>query len=214
MGGVWPMTHLFEHYRFTGNETFLREQALPILNGIVEFYNDFLIERDGYLVTAPSVSTENAYITSSGVEEAIAIGPTADSYVCFPCRHILPPVIPFPYSLLMGKQFLREILTNFLNASTVVGSKNLVSEAEAMLSKIRTPFIPNYYGGIRQWWDDWTEVSNSNPTIDPILGLYPFGSINFWEHPTNVSNLTAMAEATLVHFLAETKPGSSWADTW
>lgn len=82
MGGAWPMTHLFEHYRFTGDQTFLKDQALPILTGIVEFYNDFLIEKDGYLLTAPSVSTENSYITPGGVQESIAIGPTADSYVC------------------------------------------------------------------------------------------------------------------------------------
>lgn len=75
------MTHLYEHWRFTGDMDFLANTALPILTGLVEFYNDFLIERDGYLVTAPSASTENNYVTPGGVNNAIAIGPTADNYV-------------------------------------------------------------------------------------------------------------------------------------
>lgn len=83
-----------------------------------------------------------------------------------------------------------------------------------MLSKIRTPFVPNYYGGIRQWWSDWTEARNTNPMADPILGLYPFAHINFWEQPEDVANVTMMAQESLVHFLAETTPGSSWADVW
>jgi alpha-L-fucosidase 2 len=81
MGGAWPMTHLYEHYRFTGDMDFLKNTALPILTGLIEFYNDFLIERDGYLVTAPSASTENNYVAPDGSVAALAIGPTADSYV-------------------------------------------------------------------------------------------------------------------------------------
>lgn len=75
------MTHLFEHYRFTGNKSFLQETALPIMKGLVEFFNAFLIEKDGYLVTAPSLSPENSYVTPSNVTEAISIGPTSDNQV-------------------------------------------------------------------------------------------------------------------------------------
>jgi hypothetical protein len=39
---------------------FHKNTTLPILTGIVEFYNDLLIERDGYLETAPRASTENS----------------------------------------------------------------------------------------------------------------------------------------------------------
>lgn len=47
------MAHLYEQGRFAGDMDFHKNTTLPILTGTVEFYNDFLIERDGYLVTAP-----------------------------------------------------------------------------------------------------------------------------------------------------------------
>ena len=94
------MTHLFEHYRFTGDKKFLRDTALPIMEGIVEFFNCFLIERDGYLVTAPSLSPETSYITPDGIQEAISIGPTSDNQVCRSLRISQSSGIPKLYGLM------------------------------------------------------------------------------------------------------------------
>src|SRR5690606_13532780 len=33
MGGVWLCQHLWEHYRFTGDEDFLRTRAYPVMKG-------------------------------------------------------------------------------------------------------------------------------------------------------------------------------------
>jgi hypothetical protein len=70
--------------------------------------------------------------------------------------------------------------------------------------------MPAYFGGIRQWWDDWEEADESNPLMDPILGLYPFSAISVWEPNGNV---TAMAQADLNHYLNETV-GNSWSVVW
>lgn len=92
----------------------------------------------------------------------------------------------------------------------MTNSKYMVPEATKMLSKIRTPFLPNYYGGIQQWWDDWQEDYNSQPMMDPILGLYPFAAISTWQPNGNV---TQMAETSLNHYLQETQ-GNSWSIVW
>ena len=44
-----------------------------------EFFLDFLIEYDGYLVTCPSVSPENTYILHNGEQGANGIGVTMDN---------------------------------------------------------------------------------------------------------------------------------------
>jgi hypothetical protein len=59
-GGAWLVTHLLEHYRFTGDREFLREQY-PVMKGAALFFLDFLVPhpRHGWLVTNPSTSPEN-----------------------------------------------------------------------------------------------------------------------------------------------------------
>ncbi len=59
-GGAWLATHLFEHYRFTGDREFLRAHY-PALKGAAEFFLDFLVPHPtrGFLVTNPSTSPEN-----------------------------------------------------------------------------------------------------------------------------------------------------------
>ncbi|RAQ72502.1 hypothetical protein COH21_011280 [Aspergillus flavus] len=38
MGGAWLALHMMEHYRFTGDKTFLKEQAYPIFKNSVQTY--------------------------------------------------------------------------------------------------------------------------------------------------------------------------------
>jgi len=63
MGGAWLCTHLWEHYLFTGDKTFLKERAYPALKGVSEFFADYLVEDPvfgkGWLVSGPSNSPEH-----------------------------------------------------------------------------------------------------------------------------------------------------------
>ena len=45
------------------------------------FFHDFLVEKDGYLVTCPSVSPENTYILPSGEMGANGYGVTMDNQI-------------------------------------------------------------------------------------------------------------------------------------
>ena len=59
MGSPWLSQHLYEHYRFTGDKNFLRKTAYPLMKGAADFCLDWLVEKDGHLITAPSTSPEN-----------------------------------------------------------------------------------------------------------------------------------------------------------
>ena len=60
IGGAWLCTHLWEHYRFSGDKAYLR-RVYPLLKGSAEFFLATLIEypHHDWLVTCPSTSPEN-----------------------------------------------------------------------------------------------------------------------------------------------------------
>ena len=57
VAGAWLATHLWEHFAFTRDATFLRNEAYPVLKGCADFCSDYLWQKDdGTLTAAPSVS--------------------------------------------------------------------------------------------------------------------------------------------------------------
>ncbi len=70
-GGAWLSTHLWEHYLFTGDKSFLRDTAYPLMKGAALFFADALVKdpKTGYLITGPSNSPEQG---------GLVMGPTMD----------------------------------------------------------------------------------------------------------------------------------------
>ncbi|QRV78536.1 glycoside hydrolase family 95 protein [Ceratobasidium sp. AG-Ba] len=64
---AWMMTHVYDHFDYTGDVAWWRTQGWPLLKGVALFWLDHLIEdmhfRDGTLVTAPCNSPEQPAIT-------------------------------------------------------------------------------------------------------------------------------------------------------
>lgn len=73
-GGAWLCYHLWERYLFTGDETFLKERAYPIMKEAAEFFVDYLYEdpNSGYLISGPSNSPEHG---------GLVMGPTMDHQI-------------------------------------------------------------------------------------------------------------------------------------
>lgn len=69
-GGAWLLTHLWEHYLFTGDLEFLKS-VYPIFKGSSEFFMNILVEEPEHqwLVTCPSMSPEHG---------GLVAGPTMD----------------------------------------------------------------------------------------------------------------------------------------
>ncbi len=68
MGAAWAATHIWEHYLFTKDKEFLKNYGYPVMREVAMFLSDFLVENPntGKLVTGPSMSPENIYITPEG----------------------------------------------------------------------------------------------------------------------------------------------------
>lgn len=70
-GAAWLSHHLWDHYLYTKDTTFLRKQGYPIMKSAAEFYAHFLVKdpKTGYLVSCPSNSPEHG---------GLVAGPTMD----------------------------------------------------------------------------------------------------------------------------------------
>jgi len=87
MGTAWLSRVVWDHYAFTRDEWSLRETAYPILREAAAFLLEFLVDHpeEDWLVTAPSISPENAYITDDGQEATVTYAPTMDVQLVRDC---------------------------------------------------------------------------------------------------------------------------------
>ncbi len=73
-GGAWLSLHLWEHYLFGGDRSFLEKRAYPLMRGAARFFVDFLVEdpKTGWLISTPSNSPELG---------GLVAGPTMDHQI-------------------------------------------------------------------------------------------------------------------------------------
>lgn len=73
-GGGWLSQHLWDHYLFTQDYLFLKNEAYPIMKQSAVFYADFLVKdpKTGWLISTPSNSPENG---------GLVAGPTMDHQI-------------------------------------------------------------------------------------------------------------------------------------
>jgi len=154
-GGAWLCTHLWEHYLFTQDLTFL-ESAFPVLRDAAEFFVDFLIEKDDRLVASPSVSCEISYIVPGTQETAtICVGAAWDA------------------------QILHELFSACLEASQLLGEPSEIYST--FLRKLPQPSIGKH-GQIMEWTEDSEEAEPGHRHISHLFGVYPGNSITSAEH--------------------------------
>ncbi len=73
-GGAWLCEHLWEHYRFTGDKTFLAQRAYPVMKEASAFFADYLVKDPitGKLISGPSNSPEQG---------GLVMGPSMDHQI-------------------------------------------------------------------------------------------------------------------------------------
>ncbi len=58
-GASWFAQQFWTHYAFTLDKEFLKNEALPVFRGVCEFWEDYLIEKDGQLISPQGWSAEH-----------------------------------------------------------------------------------------------------------------------------------------------------------
>ncbi|MBR4628503.1 MAG: glycoside hydrolase family 95 protein [Ruminococcus sp.] len=185
-GGAWLALHIFEHYEYTLDREFLADKY-HILKEAAEFFTGFLIEdSEGRLVTSPSVSPENTYLTADGVKGCLCMGPSMDS------------------------QIITVLFNDVIKASDILGrDKEFASKLAKLLEKLPQPEIGKY-GQIKEWAVDYDEVEVGHRHVSQLFALHPADLIT----PHRTPKLADAARATLVRRLIHGGGHTGWSCAW
>ena len=195
-GGAWLATHLWEHYRFSGDKVFLAEYY-PVMKGAAEFLLDFLVPHPkyGWLVTNPSTSPENFPLApgndrffdevtgSMSAGTALVAGSAIDT------------------------QLTADLFTAVSEAAGILGVdaelRDRIAAAKARLAPMRV----GKNGDLQEWLEDWGQREKSHRHISNLYGLFPGTQISLRRTP-------ALAAASRVVLDQRGLPGNGWASAW
>lgn len=187
MGGVWLTSHLWEHYLFTRDQQFLAERAYPIMKEAALFCLDWLVEGpDGYLVTAPSTSPENKFLTEEGEARSISMASTMDMTL------------------------IRELFDRCIEATKQLNvDQQLANEWGEARSRLY-PFKIGSEGQLQEWFKDFAESEPGHRHVSHLYGLYPGEQINRLDTP----ELVEAARVSLERRISQGGGHTGWSCAW
>ena len=187
-GAAWLTQHLWEHYLFNPDRTFLAK-AYPVMKEAAEFFLDYLVEDPrsaGRLVSGPSVSPENRYRLPSGQVGILSMGPSMDH------------------------QIITGLFTQVIRASEILGiDADFRERVVATRKKIPSPSIGKH-GQIQEWAEDYDEPDPGHRHISQLFALHPGDQITVNGTP----HLARAARATIERRLANGGGHTGWSRAW
>lgn len=185
MGAAWLCTHIYAHYEYTMDIDFL-EEFYPIMRESAVFFEDFLIEHEGYLKTCPSVSPENRFILPNGEIGSNGIGSTMDN------------------------QILTDLFSQCISSAKILKKpQSEIAEYETILNKLQPTRIGKY-GQIMEWDKDYEEQDMGHRHISHLYGLHPSNQISIDKTP----ELAKAAIVTLERRLSHGGGHTGWSRAW
>ena len=184
MGGAWLSTHLWEHYTFTKDAAFLKNDAYPLMQGAAQFCLEWMVEDEkGNLITSPSTSPENIYITPTGYKGATLYGGTADLAM------------------------IRELFKQTIQASKILNADaDFRGKLEKALAKLH-PYQIGKQGNLQEWYYDWADNEPQHRHQSHLFGLFPGHHIS----PETTADLANACRKTLEIKGDET---TGWSKGW
>jgi alpha-L-fucosidase 2 len=187
MSGPWLCQHLWEHYRFTGDKTFLRETAYPVMKGSAEFLLSWLVEDgQGHLTTCPSFSTENSFFAPNGKSANASTGCTLDLAL------------------------IHELFTNLCSAASDLGVDQEFAASLSAAMKRLPLYQIGRYGQLQEWSVDFDENQPGQRHMSHLYPIYPGWEITSQTHP----ELWKAARKSLERRLESGGAYTGWSRAW
>lgn len=184
-GSGWACQHLWEHYAF-GRDIRYLEEIYPVLKGAAAFYLATMIkDAAGHLVTSPSTSPENNFITDDKQKGSVTEGAT------------------------MEKAIVWDLFDNVAMACRILHTdeafrKKLIA-ARDNISPLRT----GKGGQLEEWNKDW-DLNTDDPHhrhVSHLFPLHPGHQVTVFQTP----ELAAAAKRTLE---LRGDDGTGWSIAW
>ncbi|KAH6898203.1 alpha-L-fucosidase [Thelonectria olida] len=197
LGGVWLCVEAMDKLEYHWDPSTLRRIAV-LLEGCIEFILDFLtLSKDGkHLVTSPSVSPENTFMSSDGALGILCEGSTIDtSIISVAFRHYLEC-----HKNLSGK--MRDDLAQ--KVSDILHPPN-------PLAPRLSPIAINQDSLIQEWGlNNYAEHEPGHRHVSHLFALYPGKLI----HPDTAPGLSAAAKKVLERRAAHGGGHTGWSRAW
>lgn len=187
-GISWACLNIWEHYLYTGDKEYLANLAWPIMKEAALFFTEYLVKdpKTGYLVSGPSISPENEYLTRDGERVSVCMGPTMD------------------------QQIIYNLFSNCIEAAKVLGTDAKLS---AKLQKLRAQLAPMRIGSdgrLLEWPQEFREAEPGHRHISHLFGLHPGSQITYQHTP----DLMQAARKTIDYRLAHGGGHTGWSRAW
>jgi len=187
MGAAWLCQHVWEHYAFTGDSVFLRMRGYPLMKGAAEFLLDYLVpDQNGYLVTNPSHSPENAFITPDGQKAMFCVGATMDF------------------------EIIHDLFSHCIQAAHILQiDSEFCGELEQALNRL-PPLKIGRHGQLQEWMEDYEEAEPGHRHMSHLFALHPGRQIS----PRTTPELAQAARITLERRLNHGGGHTGWSRAW
>lgn len=187
MGGVWLSRHLWEHYEFTPDTAYLEETAYPLMKGAALFCLDWLVEgSDGFLVTNPSTSPENRFLTEEGRPVSVSMGSAMDM------------------------SLIAELFQHCLQAAQILDADHeFQAELEQAVARL-SPLKIAEDGRLQEWIYDFAESEPGHRHVSHLYSLYPGNRINERDTP----ELLEAGRLSLEKRIASGGGHTGWSCAW
>jgi alpha-L-fucosidase 2 len=168
-GGGWTSQHLWEHYLYNGDKTYL-ESIYPALKGAAVFYTDFLVEHPQYkwLVVNPDMSPENAPKAHQG--SSLDAGTT------------------------MTNQIVFDVFSALIQAAGMLGKDTPFADTLRQLRSRLAPMHIGQHNQLQEWLDDIDDPNDHHRHVSHLYGLFPSNQIS----PYRTPQLFSAARNTLI----------------
>jgi alpha-L-fucosidase 2 len=187
MGGAWLSLHLWDRYDYTRDRAFLARRGYPVMKEAAEFLLDYLVEdRQGHLVTGPSLSPENRYRTPGGQVGKLCMGPAMDI------------------------QIAHALFGRVIEAGRLLGIDAEFREKVAAARRRLPPPRIGRHGQLQEWLEDYDDPDPGHRHISHLFALHPGNQITLRGTP----ELARAARVSLQRRLKAGSGHTGWSRAW
>lgn len=187
VAGGWLCRHMYEHYVYTSDIKYLREKAYPIMKQGCLFMIDWLVDDGkGNLVTCPSTSPENNFITDKGEICAVSMMSTMDNCI------------------------IRELFANTIKSAEILNiDAEFADQLKTAIDRL-LPFKEGSDGQLLEWFEDFKESDKGHRHLSHLYGLYPADVIS----SENNSEWLEPCRKSIDIRVSNGGGGTGWSSAW
>lgn len=183
----WIARHLWDHYRYTGDQAYLRDQAYEFFKLVAEFYEDYLQkDEDGVYQILPSQSPENTIAATGNFPVLITQSAAMDVQLCY------------------------DSLGYAIESAKILKIDEDRVEVWKELQENLPPFAIGHDGRLLEWQEEYEEKEPGHRHLSHLYGLYPSDLFAPYKRPAQYRAAVRSYQYRLSHGGGHT----GWSRAW